>query len=65
MVLWDIDHFGFLFPVHENARFRGWEWKNGRAVHKNGGFRGRGPGYLHDLNENTILNIYKMADFKD
>jgi hypothetical protein len=40
------------FSVHKNARFHGWERKNGHVVHENGGFRGRGSGYLlylHDL----------------
>ena len=69
----------FHLPVHKNASFHGWEQKNDPAVHENGGFLGRGPGYfvyLHDLgvilsvsegsvNRKYKLTLYKMAEFKD
>ena len=44
--------FRISFPIHENARFRGWEMKIEPPVHEKGCFCGRGPGYLlylHDL----------------
>ena len=32
--------FRISFPIHENARFRGWERKNEPSVHESGCFRG-------------------------
>ena len=48
---------GFLLSI-EMAVFVDGNGKNGCAVHKKGGFRGRGPGYLlylHDLG--VILSV--------
>ena len=32
--------FRISFPIHENARFHGWEQKNWPAIHENARFRG-------------------------
>ena len=49
----------FHFPMHENARFHGWERKNEPAVHEKDCFRGRDSGYLLYLHD--VLRFLKMT----